>query len=78
MCVKIAYGFWKKRTTVSSVCTLSCEKVKEVGILIDKAKRKPKHKPENTSAEAESVCEAPSTSINRRSQQLNIIETNFA
>ena len=26
MCVKIAYRFWKKRSTVSSVCPLSCEK----------------------------------------------------
>ena len=26
MCAKIAYGFWKKRSTVSFVCSLSCEK----------------------------------------------------
>ena len=26
MCAKIAYGFWKKRRTVSSVFSLSCEK----------------------------------------------------
>ena len=26
MCAKIAYGFWKNRITVSSVCSLSCEK----------------------------------------------------
>ena len=26
MCAKIAYGFWKKRSTISSVCSLSCEK----------------------------------------------------
>ena len=31
--------------------------------------------PENISAVAESVCEAPSTSIHRRPQQLNISET---
>ena len=26
MCAKIAYGIWKKRSTASSVCWLSCEK----------------------------------------------------
>ena len=52
--------------------------MKETGILINKPKReKPKtvHAPENIAAVAESVCEAPSTSIHRRSQQLNISET---
>ena len=47
--------------------------VKETGILIDKPKcEKPKtvRTPENIAAVAESVCEAPSTSIHRRSQQL--------
>ena len=56
------------------------EKVKETGILIDKPKReKPKtvRIPENIAAVAESVCEAPSTSIRRRSQQLNISETSL-
>ena len=33
------------------------------------------HTPENNAVVAESVCEAPSTSIDRRSQQLNISET---
>ena len=33
---------------------------------------------DNIAAVAESVCEAPSTLIPRRSQQLNIPETNFA
>ena len=63
MCAKIAYGFWKKNSDVSSVCSLSCEeKVKETGILIDKSKRdKPKtvRTPENIAAVAESVCEGP-------------------
>ena len=71
-------GFWKKRSTVSSICSLACEKVKETGILINKPKReKPKTvcAPENIAAVAESVCEAPSTSIHRRSQELNISET---
>ena len=48
------------------------KKVKETGILIDKPKReKPKtvRTPENIAAVAESVCEAPSISIHRRSQQ---------
>ena len=50
------------------------KKVKETGILIDKPKREnPKsvRTPENIAAVAESMCEAPSTSIHRRSQQLN-------
>ena len=52
----------------------------EAGILIDKPKReKPKTvcTPENIAAVAESVCEAPSTSIQCRSQQLNISETSL-
>ena len=47
------------------------KKAKETTILIDKRKReKPKtvHTPENTAFVVESVCEAPSTSIHRRSQ----------
>ena len=54
------------------------KKLKETGILSDKPKRvKPKtvRTPENITAVAESVCEGPSTSILRRSQQLNISET---
>ena len=50
------------------------------GILIDKPKRekpKPVLKPENIAAVVESVRKARSTSIHRRYQQLNIIETNF-
>ena len=51
--------------------------MKETGILIDKPQRvKPKtvRTPETIAAVAESVCEATSTSIHRRSQQLNISE----
>ena len=54
------------------------KKVKETDILIDKPKcEKPKtvRTPENIATGAESVCEAPSTSIHRRYQQLNISET---
>ena len=56
------------------------KKVKETGILIQKPKREnPKtvRTPENIAAVAESVCEVPSTSIHRRSQQLNISETSL-
>ena len=52
--------------------------VKETGILIDKPRRvKPKtvRTPENIAAVVENVCDATSTSIHRRSQQLNISET---
>ena len=54
--------------------------MKETGILIDKPKReKPKTVfiPENIAAVAESVREALSTSIHRRSLQLNISETSL-
>ena len=44
------------------------EKVKETGILIDKSMHeKPKSATENIAAVVESVCEAPSASIHRRS-----------
>ena len=75
MSAKIAYEFWKKRSTIISVCWLSCEKLKETGILIDKPKHeksKTVRTTDNIAAVAESKCEAPSTSIHRRSQQLNI------
>ena len=81
MCAKIACGFWKKRSTISSVCSLLVKKVKETVIIVDKPKReKPKtvRTPENIAAVAESVCEAPSTSIHRCSQQMNISETSLS
>ena len=80
MSAKIAYGFWKKRSTVSSLCTSSCEKSeKKTGILIEPKREKPKtlQTPQNIAAVAESVCEAPSISIHRRSQQLKISETSL-
>ena len=46
----------------------------------DKLKReksKTVHTPEYFAAVAESICEAPSTPIHRRSQQLNISETSL-
>ena len=54
------------------------KKVKETGVLIDKLKReKPKivGTPDNIAAVAENMCEAPTTSIHRHSQLLNISET---
>ena len=68
----------KERSTISSVCSASCEKVKETGILIDKPKREnPKtvRTRENIAAVAESVPEMPSTSIHRRPKELTISET---
>ena len=56
------------------------KKVNETGVLVEKPKRekiKAVRTPENIAAVAESVCEAPSTSIHRRSQQLNISETSL-
>ena len=61
--------------TVSSVCSLSCEKSEEPGILIDKSKReKPKtvHTPENIVAVAES------RSFSTIEHFGDIIETNYA
>ena len=54
--------------------------MKETDVLIDKLKReKPRtvRTPENIAAVAESVCEAQSTSIHRRSLQLNISEASL-
>ena len=65
MCANVAYGFWKKRSTVSSVHYL-VKKVKETVILINKLKQekpKPLSTSESIAAVAEIVCEAPSTSI---------------
>ena len=61
------------------VCYL-VKKVKETEDAIDKPKReKPKtvSTPENIAAVADSLCEAPSTSIHCHSQQLNISETSL-
>ena len=79
MCANIAYGFWKKRSTVSSVCSLSYKRSEKTGLLIESKREKSKavHTPENITDEAESVCEAQSTSYQHRSQQLHISETSF-
>ena len=69
---KLRSDFGRREAPSAPYVRYLAEKVKETGILIDKPKReKPKslRTPENIVAVAESVCEAPSTSIHRRSQQ---------
>ena len=77
---KLLTDFGRREAPSASYIPYLVKKVKEIGILIDKPKReKPKTRriPENIAALAESVCEAPSTSIHHRSQQLNISETSL-
>ena len=77
---KLRTDFGRRETPSAPYVRYLVKKVKETGILIDKPKReKPKtvRTPENIAAVAESVREAPSTSIHRRSQQLNISETSL-
>ena len=79
MFARIAYGFWKKKSTVSSVCSLSCDKSERNWHPHKPKREKPKtvRAPENIGAVTESVCEALSISIHRRSQQLKISKTLF-
>ena len=75
---KLLTDFGRREASSAPYIRYLVNKVKETGILIDKPKReKPKTvlTPENIAAVTESACEAPSTSIHRRSQQLNISET---
>ena len=76
VCVrKLCTDFGRKVTPSAPYVPYLVKKVKETAILIDKLKReksKTVRTPENIAAVEESVCEAPSTSIHRRSQQLNI------
>ena len=77
---KLRTDFVRREAPPAPYVRYLVEKVKETGILIDKPKReKPKrvYTPENIAAVAESVCEAPSTSIHSRPQQLNISETSL-
>ena len=77
---KLRKDFGRRETQSAPYIHYIVKKVKETGILIDKQNReKPKtvHTPENIAAVAESVCEAPSTSIHRRSQQFNILATSL-
>ena len=81
---KLLTDFGRRKTPCAPYVRYLVKKVKETGILTDKPKRKkPKtvRTAENIAAVAESLCEASSTSIHRRFQQLNILETsltNFA
>ena len=77
---KLRTDFEKRDAPSAPYVRYLMKKVKETGTLIDKPKReKPKTMriPDNIAAVAESVCEAPSTSIHRRPQQLNISETSL-
>ena len=76
---KLRMDFGRREAPSAPYVRYVLKKVKEI-VLIDKPKRdKPKtvRTPENIAAVAESVCEAPSTSIHRRCQQLNISETSL-
>ena len=78
MYAKIVLDFGRRKAPSAPYFRYLVKKVKETGSLIDKPKReKPKtvRTTENIAAVSESVCEAPSTSIHRRSLQLNISET---
>ena len=74
---KLRTDFKRRETTSAPYVRYLVKKLKEtVGILIDKPKRakaKTVRTPKNIAAVAENVCEAPSVSIQRRSQQLNIL-----
>ena len=77
---KLRTDFKRRETTSAPYVRYLVKKVKETGILSDKPKgEKPKtvRTPENIAAVAESVSEAPSTSIHRRPQQLNISKTSL-
>ena len=74
---KLRTDFGRREAPSGPFVRYLVKKVKETGILIDKAKRKnPKtvRTSENIAAGAENVCEAPSTPIHHRSQELNISE----
>ena len=78
---KLRTDFGRRKTPSASNVRYLVNKVKETGfLLIDKLKRKkPKtvRTPENIAVVPESVREAPSTSIYRRSQLLNIPGTSL-
>ena len=81
-CVRqLRANFWRRREALSApYVRYLVKKVKETDILIGKPKReKPKTKrtSQNIAAVAESVCEASSSTIHHRSQQLNISETSL-
>ena len=77
---KLPTDFGRKEALSAPYVRYLVKKVKETGILIDKPKHqkpKPVRTPATIAAVAESVCEAPSTSVHRPSQQVNILETSL-
>ena len=78
---KLRTDFGRREAQSAPYVRYLMKKVKETDILIDKPKcEKPKTvrtRKQNYAAVAESVCKTPSTSIYRRSQQLNISETSL-
>ena len=75
--LKLRTDFGRRKAPSGPYVRYLVKKVNETSILIDKPKPKTVRTPENIGAVAESVCEAPSTSIHRRSQQLIISETSL-
>ena len=70
MCAKLRTDFGSRKTPSVPYVRYLVKKANETGIVIDKPKReKPKtmRTAKNIAAVAESVCDAPSTSIHRRS-----------
>ena len=77
---KLRTNFGRREELTAPYGRYLVKKVKETGILIDKPKRekaKTVRTLENIADVAEYVYEAPSTSIHRRSQQVNISETSL-
>ena len=74
MCMrKLRTDFERREAPSAPYVRYLVKKVKETGIFIDKPKpEKPKtvRTPENISAVAERVCEAPSTSVYRQNESL--------
>ena len=72
---KLLTNYARSQTASAPYVRYLVKKVKETSIIIDKPERekpKPIHTPENIADMEESVRVAPSTSIHRRSQKLNI------
>ena len=77
---KLCTDFGRREASSAPYVRYLVKKVKETGILIAKPKRersKTVRTAENIAAVTKSVCEASSTSIHHRSQQLNISETSL-
>ena len=75
---KLRTDFRRREAPSAPYVRYLVKKVKETGILINKPKReksKTVRTSQNIAAVAESVCEAPATSIHCRPQQLNISES---